>query len=121
MTIITGPRGSGRTTVLVQQFLADPFGVYCVPAQERKAYVWHIIRVVCEQSGNRLTTGVKEVLDRRILTASELPRHGCSSRSRIYIDDAELVLSLLLRHEIAAAVFPGGNEYRCTLRPARTN
>ena len=69
MTIITGPRGSGRTTVLVQQFLADPFGVYCVPVQERKAYVWHIIRVVCEQSGNRLTTGVKEVLDRRILTA----------------------------------------------------
>jgi hypothetical protein len=115
MTIITGPRGSGRTTVLVQH------GVYCVPVQERKAYVWHIIRVVCEQSGNRLTTGVKEVLDRRILTATELPRHGCSSRSRIYIDDAELVLSLLLRHEIAAAVFPGGNEYRCTLRPARTN
>jgi predicted AAA+ superfamily ATPase len=37
MTIITGPRGSGRTTVLVQQFLADQFGVYCVPAQECKA------------------------------------------------------------------------------------
>jgi len=44
-------------------------------------------------------------LQRRILSAGEFAECRPAPRGRVYIDDAELVLSFFLRNQVKAAVF----------------
>jgi hypothetical protein len=114
MTIITGPRGAGRTTELIQRFLGDPDGLMCVPHQQNKRFVLRSIWDYYEAHGITPTPEMKADLDRRVLTAEAFTERGRTPfHTRVYVDDADLVLSFFLRNEVEALVLPAGDVHQC--------
>ena len=114
MTIITGPRGAGRTTELIRRFLADPDGLLCVPHNQNKRWVMRFIWEYFETHAIIPTDEMKRDLDRRILTPGMFAEPGRTPfHKRIYVDDADMVLRFFLRNEVEAAVLPGGDVHQC--------
>ena len=105
MVHITGPRGTGRTTHLIARFLEDPEGLLCVPHAQHKTRAWDCIRKNFAVRNEAITPEVERDLQQRILSAGEFAECRPAPRGRVYIDDAELVLSFFLRNQVKAAVF----------------
>jgi len=79
----------------------------CWPAGRtaHKTRAWDCIRKTFEVRNEAITPEVERDLQRRILSAGEFAECRPAPRGRVYIDDAELVLSFFLRNQVKAAVF----------------
>lgn len=100
MQIIQLPRGGGKTKRLIDLALANQPAVIVAATEDEASRVRNLIRTWVGPDGLILNARVD------VLSAETCARQGgLGPKGKVYVDNADWVLELLLRRTIEAATF----------------